>query len=67
MKTIEIVMYLISISLNIGTIVMSLLAIYQGSQFVFGSIYFQIVFTVGAVILTFSALLISLIRKYKTN
>ncbi|QRN84236.1 hypothetical protein JR338_05720 [Chloroflexota bacterium] len=67
MKTIEIIMYLLSILLNIGTIVMSLLAISQGSQFVFGSIYFQIIFTVGAVGLTFTALLISLVRKYKGN
>ena len=67
MKTFEIVMYLLSILLNIGTIVMSVLAISQGSQFVFGSIYFQIMFTVGAVVLTFSALLISLIRKYKAD
>lgn len=67
MKTIEIVMYVIAISLNISALISGLLIINQGSQVGIYTINFQIILTIVAVIFTFSALLITIMRKQRAK
>ena len=63
MKTFEIAMYVISILLNISTLICGFLIISQGSQIGIYTIIFQITLTIGAVIVTFTALLLSIVRE----
>jgi hypothetical protein len=67
MKIIEIVMYVIAISLNISALMSGLLIISQENQVGIYTINFQIFLTIGAVIFTFTALLISIMRKQRAK
>jgi len=62
-KPFEIVMYAIAISLNIITLICGYLIIYQGIQFGVYTVIFQIALTIGAVIFSFTALLLTIVRK----
>lgn len=63
MKTIEIVMYAIAISLNIIMLIFGYLIIYQGIQFGVYTVFFKIALTIEAVIFSFTALLLTIVRK----
>jgi hypothetical protein len=56
-------MYAIAIFLDISTLICGFLIISQGNQIGAYSIYFQITLTIGAVFFTFTALLMSIVRK----
>lgn len=62
MKPIEIVMYIFSILLNIITLFCGLVISSQGYKIGVYSIIFQIVLTIGAVIITFTALILTIMR-----
>ena len=64
-KPIEIAMYAIAISLNLIILICGYLIIYQGIKFGVYTVIFQIALTIGALIFTFTALLLTIVGKNK--